>query len=168
MLALDDPRWSELQQAYGQAAGIPKLLSELKASENHFDQKERWRSLWSSLCHQGDVYTASYAALPHIVQIAGDANSTVSFDFFLLPTSIEIARFNGKGPEVPSFLNVSYQSGLKMLMHNAIAHQAKAWDEAMTLSIAAALAVAKGHHRVAEAIANLDDDWISKIVGDSR
>jgi hypothetical protein len=35
----------------------------------------------------------------------------------------------------------------------------------MMLSVAAAQAAAKGHPRVAEALTNLDDDWIARITG---
>ena len=34
----------------------------------------------------------------------------------------------------------------------------------MLLSAASAMAVAKGHHRVAEAIMNLDDDLITRLI----
>jgi len=36
------------------------------------------------------------------------------------------------------------------------------------LSIAAAEAVAKRHYVLAEALANLDDDWIARINADNR
>src|SRR2546426_5104183 len=37
-------------------------------------------SLWSALCHQGDVYTASYAALPELVKIASDLEPGVAVE----------------------------------------------------------------------------------------
>ncbi len=33
LIALDDPRWAELQHAYGAADDIPELLANLKYSE---------------------------------------------------------------------------------------------------------------------------------------
>lgn len=44
-----------------------------------------------AFCHQGDVYDASCAALPYIVEIACNAKEPVDFRFFQLPTAIEIA-----------------------------------------------------------------------------
>ena len=44
------------------------------------------------------------------------------------------------------------------------AHRKDPWDQAMILSVAAALAVAKGDARTAEALANLDDYWIEKLI----
>jgi hypothetical protein len=68
MLPLDSPRWSELKHAYGFASDVPGLLSQLVAfpAEATY-QDEPWFTLWSSLYHQGDIYPASFAAVPHIV-----------------------------------------------------------------------------------------------------
>ena len=59
---------------------------------------EPWFSLWSALCHQGDVYSASYVAVPHVVQIALTAKGKIDAGFFLLPACIEVARATGRGP----------------------------------------------------------------------
>lgn len=165
MLALDDPRWSELQHAYGDAAEIPDMLRALASSTgpkaNY--QNEPWFSLWSSLCHQGDVYTASYAAVPHIVQIASEADTPIDFSFFQFPAAIEIARRNGRGPDIPAAYVSDYHHAIARLMANASLHRNHPWDQPMLLSVAAAQAVAKGHIDVAEALLNLDADWIAQI-----
>ena len=167
MLALDDPRWTELTHCYGSASDIPALLGQLAKSPGPKDsyEDEPWFSLWSSLCHQGDVFTASYAAAPHLVRIALDLRGPIAFDFFLLPASIEVSRVNGSGPSIPPFLAVSYQEGITSLMDAVSAHRTEDWDQSMLLSVAAAQAVAKGHLRTAEALMNLDDDWIARISG---
>jgi hypothetical protein len=70
MLDLSSPRWKKLLQAYGSAEGIPALLIELKtAPPSGRYQSEPWNSLCGSCCHQSDVYTASYAAVPHILHL---------------------------------------------------------------------------------------------------
>jgi hypothetical protein len=164
MLALEDPRWSELSQAYGHAAGIPKLLADLAASKGQArPNDEPFFSLWSSLCHQGDVYTASYAAVPHIVQMAISTKEPIDFNFFLLPASIEVARHNGRGPEVPAFLAEAYKSSVAQLPESVAVHMGEAWSSDALISAVASQAVGKGHHAVAEAIMNLDDDLIRKI-----
>ncbi len=167
MLAIDDPRWSDLSHCYGPASDIPLLLQQLAKSPGpkHDYLDEPWLSLWSSLCHQEDVFTASYAAVPHLVQIAAEAPGPVAFDFFLLPAAIEVSRVNGKGPAIPSFLAKAYQESLQALMESTSAHRADPWDQSMVLSVAAAQAIAKGHPRTAEALINLDDDWIMRING---
>lgn len=166
MLGLDDPRWEKLSHAYGSAADIPELLRQLAGAtgpEQRSDS-EPWFTLWSSLCHQGDVYDASYASVPHIVDIACNARAPIDFNFFQLPAAIEIARHSEKGPSVPADLAHAYRDAVSRLTECVALHRYENWDEPTLLSAASALAAAKGHHRVAEAIMNLDDDLITKLI----
>ncbi len=166
MLALDDPRWSKLTHAYGTATDIPGLLRTLASSTapKAGYETEPWFSLWSSLCHQGDAYDASYAAVPHIIAIATSAAGTIDFSFFQLPAAIEVARQNRRGPPIPPELEPAYLAALASLPDCVAVHQNDDWDEAMLLSAFAAQAVSKGHFRAAEAIMNLDDDLIEKLI----
>jgi hypothetical protein len=164
MIALDDARWAQLTHAYGSAADIPARLRELPNTPGQrASGQEPWATLWSSLCHQGDVYSASYAAVPHVVATALSVDAALDFSFFLLPASVEVARVTGRGPEIPDFLAPAYHEALGRLPDAVAAHRHRPWDQDMTIATAAALAVAKGHHALAEAVMNLDDDWIGKI-----
>jgi hypothetical protein len=58
--------WSELRDAYGPATEVPDLLAAASAD----DGRGVWDDLWSRLCHQGTVYSASYAALPVLAELA--------------------------------------------------------------------------------------------------
>jgi hypothetical protein len=64
VLSLDDPRWATLRHAYGTAQDVPDMLRRLA------ETKDAWDEIWSALCHQGSIYSASYAAAPHIVEMA--------------------------------------------------------------------------------------------------
>lgn len=165
MLALDDPRWESLQHAYGAAGDIPALLRELAtAPEPQEDpEAEPWYSLWSSLCHQGDAYTASYAALPHLVEIGCGVQGPLDYSFLLLPTAIEVARGTGRGPELPTVFADAYHAAIARLMDLVSLHRDQPWDEAMLLSALAAQAASKGHVATAEALMNLDEYWIDRI-----
>ena len=169
MISLDSADWGGLDHAYGAASDIPRLLRDLAddpAPKAGF-QAEPWFSLWSALCHQGDVYTASYAAVPHLVAICLAADCPVDMGFFLLAASIEVARATEHGPGVPARLAQPYQEALGQL-HSCAFHQAThEWDEAIALSIAAALAAAKGQIRLAEAIMCLDGDIMNKLIADA-
>jgi hypothetical protein len=57
MIDLDDPCWQKLSHAYGSAADIPELLRQLarETGRKPAYDSEPWFTLWSSLCHQGDV-----------------------------------------------------------------------------------------------------------------
>ena len=170
MLSFDNPRWRELRHAYGDAADVPDLLRALASSTGpkagHDD--EPWFSLWSRLCHQDDIYTASYAAISHIVHIASKAAGPIDFSFFLLPAAIEVARKKGRGPDIPEADVEDYHRAIGLLIENVNLHRNEAWDRSMLLSAAAAQAVAKGHIDIAEVLLNLDDDWIAKISNDER
>jgi hypothetical protein len=160
MLPLDDPRWKDLQHAYGEATDIPALLRLLAQSSgpNAHYREEPWFSLWSRLCHQDDVFTASYAAVPHIVRIAADATGPIDASFFLLPTSVEIARKTGRGPHVPQAYAEDYHHAIGLLLDNAFLHRHEAWDRSMLLSVAAAQAIAKGHVDLAESLLDMADE----------
>ena len=60
--------WTALQHAYGTAGDIPALL--VAAEESGAEFGPTWDDVWSRLCHQGTTYTASYAALPLLADIA--------------------------------------------------------------------------------------------------
>jgi hypothetical protein len=74
-LSLDDPRWQELKHAYGSAADIPGLLEVLREESTEEERKEAWEEVWSALCHQETVYEATYAAVPHLVEVAKGAKT---------------------------------------------------------------------------------------------
>src|SRR5438128_2334868 len=113
MLPLDSPRWSELKDAYGASSGIPALLDDLKAlPPDEGSEAEPYFSLWSALCHQGDVYTASYAALPHIAATVKMGPTRAPWSLFLMIACIEIARANGRGPDIPPDLKEDYFAAL--------------------------------------------------------
>ncbi|GAA4921596.1 hypothetical protein LX16_4910 [Stackebrandtia albiflava] len=59
--------WSSLGHAYGSAEDVPARLARLESAPTD----ELWDDLWSALCHQGTVYSASYAALHWLTGIAG-------------------------------------------------------------------------------------------------
>src|SRR5438045_5631562 len=106
MISLDSNTWAVLSHAYGSAADVPILLRGLETYPECSANEEPYQTLWSSLCHQGDVYTASYAAVPHILALAQANPRLATYDYLLLPTSIEIARATGRGPKVPQELEL--------------------------------------------------------------
>ncbi|MEU0564658.1 hypothetical protein ABZ297_04550 [Nonomuraea sp. NPDC005983] len=72
--------WSRLEHAYGVATDLPQLFEEVGDPEL---APNAWHELWSSLCHQGTVYPASFAALPVLADIAssrmpGDQRAAIS------------------------------------------------------------------------------------------
>jgi len=111
--------WSTLRHAYGLASDIPARLEHARHAASPRDYRdEPWFSLWSALCHQGDVYTASYAAVPELVAIAEARRSEarVSIECLYMAAIIELERAAPVGltvpPEISPALVVSYQAAI--------------------------------------------------------
>lgn len=113
-LSLQSPQWSELQHAYGKAGDIPALLERLHAFPKSEGEAEPWFTLWSALAHQGDVYTASFAAVPHVVSALASAPARADEAFFQFPAWVEICRAKHQ-IEVPQDLRASYFEALARL-----------------------------------------------------
>ena len=155
MLPLDSPEWSQLRHAYGEASDVPDMLRELETFPPHEGyEAPPYFMLWSSLCHQHDVYTASYAAVPHIIRILASAPTRAHWDFFLLPACIEISRWRGFGPEIPAALRDAYFSALQRIPSLAAAAADAQWDEVYCRAVAAAIVVAKGQPALGQVILN--------------
>jgi hypothetical protein len=158
-VALDDERWAKLTHAYGSAMDIPPLLRKLAAFPPYESyEAEPYFSLWSALCHQGDVYSASYAAVPHIVQMMKSSPDRANWPALDLVTRIEIARSRGNGPEIEKDLAQSYHAALSQLPEVVAAMAVQEWDETFVRVAAAALTAAKGRPELAEAIQELEPD----------
>ncbi len=59
-------RWDELDDAYGPAGLVPELLERLEPDP----EAEVWEELYSRICHQGSVYSASYPSLSYLLAAA--------------------------------------------------------------------------------------------------
>lgn len=155
MLTLTNPRWAELEHAYGNATDIPALLQQLAGTP--IGNEEPWNSLWSSLAHQGDVYSASFAAVPHVVEALSFAPLKVDFNYFQFPAWVEICR--GKnGIPVPVDLAPAYFKALSQLPQLAAAASDREWDEALLQAVFAAIAVSKKQLVIAEASLELTSE----------
>ena len=155
-------QWDELEHAYGEASDIPKLLEQLgsyPSCESYDD--EPFYTLWSSLCHQGDVYSASYSAVPIIVSLIEEAPDKVNYNYFLFPISIEIARLKGNGPKLGKDIEICYGNSIKAMAN--LTGIVETTDETMISVLAAVTAVRHGNVELAEAILELTPDLLSEF-----
>src|SRR5262249_15331167 len=58
--------WASLDDADGSAEDVPALLAAADTADADADGP--WGELWSRLCNQGTVFSASYAALPALAR----------------------------------------------------------------------------------------------------
>ena len=164
MLELDDPRWGELRHAHGCAADVPGLLRRLESSSTSLGRNEPWFTLWSSLAHQGDVYTASFAAVPHVIRVLANAPAKSDVSFLHFPAWVEICRQRNRVP-VPERLSAAYFGSLKQLPSLIAMTSSREWDSEFLVCAMAALAAAKGHGVVAEAALELNSENAEKFLG---
>ena len=156
MLDLNSHVWKDLTHAYGSAADIPELLERLNTANPH--DHEPWFSLWSALCHQNDVYTASYAASPHIIAIAGSRPARDRLNHLLLASSIEAFRHLDDAPALPVGLQEAYRQGLEQASELILDCLRLDWEETEYRILLGGLAAVRGHPQLAGAIFELEKE----------
>ncbi len=154
MLSLDSPSWSELEHAYGNASDVPHLLRQLRDLPAAEGESEPWFSLWSALAHQGDVYSASFAAVPHVVAAAERNPTKASETYFQFPACVEISR-QQNSVTVPEFLASAYFGSLAKLPSLVAAASEREWGSEFLSCALAAIAASKGQSSVAAAALEL-------------
>ena len=97
MIPLDSARWADISCTRGPSTRVPDLLRAVYADpyvcQRHSDQWEIWTDLWDLLCHQGSISSASFAAVPHLVEAALTAKPGIlDFSIVYLPVEIERSR----------------------------------------------------------------------------
>jgi HEAT repeat protein len=114
---LDGVDWAALRHAYGSADDVPGLLRALRATDQE-ERQDALHTLYVSIYHQGNRYTASGAAVPFLLALAADpatpdrddplylaAGMAIGFDESHLPAGVdiagwraEVARLRASGP----------------------------------------------------------------------
>ena len=129
-------------------------MEQLRSLPDSAGEAEPWFGIWSALAHQGDVFDASYAAMPHVVEALSLSPETAVFDFFMFPAWVEVCRVNG-GPPIPEDLRDAYFAALARVPDLvAIAARQSMTTEKLTCAVAA-IAAAKGQTDIAEVILEL-------------
>ncbi|WP_344534892.1 hypothetical protein [Streptomyces albiaxialis] len=95
---IDALDWAALEHAYGPADDIPALLRAAAGPDVAAEVRdEALDELFSSLCHQGSVYSATAAAVPFVARLARDAGPGVRLPLLWLLHGAA----DGTGPERP-------------------------------------------------------------------
>jgi hypothetical protein len=153
MLPLSSDRWGQLHQASGTAKDIPGLLAHAPVERRPSHRPDTvWFELWSALCRQGAAFSASYAAVPHLVRIARLPAFRFRYDPLLLIASIELARLERRGPVIPEDLEVDYAHAVAEAKDLAQVAVAQAWDEESWIAFAGSAAALRGDVTRARAI----------------
>src|SRR5262245_45259505 len=158
MLDLDSDRWRQLRHAYGSAEDIPGLLRQLPTAplKSAESQAEPWFTLWSSLCHQSDVYPASFAAVPHVIAAAGNRQPADRTEYLCLAGRIEAMRHKPSSPAVPSDLELAYTRALRAAVPLTFAALQVESDRSWFQGLLGALAAFCGFPELGAAVADLE------------
>jgi hypothetical protein len=140
MLSLDDKRWTDLKGGYRTQFDPRPLLYALERSR---DTTAVWQQLWGELHHQGDVGEASYAAVPHLVRIYRE-RGVVDWNTYAMVAVIDLARERGKNPQMPEWLEESYNRAIQELAEVGATEVLRAKDPEDIRAILSILAIAKG------------------------
>ncbi|HEU5012365.1 MAG TPA: hypothetical protein VFT66_07465 [Roseiflexaceae bacterium] len=158
MLDLSSSVWAELRHAYGSASDIPNLLAELYDAPSQPTwllqdwEAEPLASLGNALVHQGDVYPASYAALPHLVAIAAKQPSPNRIICLNLVGCIAMGQQENGSPEIPNLLQESYLAALNEAAEIILECLHVDWPDDDYKVLLSALVAVRGHGSFAKAI----------------
>ena len=157
MLNLGSPEWGRLRHAYGSADDIPALLSRLRHDPVNGDA---WDDLWSALCHQSDVFDATYAALPHVVAVLATLPAEQRVPAANFVGSAVACAARGSAPPVPPELLSAYeaaQSEADRLLLETLA--VRSWGTEDYRVLFGALAAVRGEAALALDVFEAGTEW---------
>jgi hypothetical protein len=164
-LALDDPRWNELATRDSVARNpshreprTPIVVTELAHLLARPTGIERFRELWPSLCSEGTAWSAAYAAVPHIVELARQLppEQRVEHLFFVGLVVLCSCPDQGEAFEIKPYLEDSYRRALTEALALLAATLPYRHDASDTRYLLAAAAALKGHRKLSDVLAHLD------------
>jgi hypothetical protein len=165
MLPLDDERWKMLLGGYRIPYDASVPLRKLEQTTDPQEENAIWQELWEELHHQGDVGSASYAAVPHILRIVRQ-KKRLDWNPLGLVTIIELWRHTRKNPPIPDDFIQSYLTALNEVPEILAELPKEGWDELFTRSASALLSVSHGHLLLADAILELSPDLAKEFLHD--
>jgi hypothetical protein len=146
--------WSQLQHAYGSAEDVPGLLDAASSDP----QAKEWDDLWSRLCHQGTVYSASFAALPALTRIARHCSPADRQMPLILAGAIVASSDRPYGSEDPQVTRAADIAALLDLTEEALRDPALADDDNTYVYLLQAMLSFEGVDLWAEQLDGLNDE----------
>ena len=158
MLDLSSPAWRELAHAYGSAEDIPRLLDALATLEGAREREELWFGLWATLCPEGRVHSAAYAAAPHILAIVREREFGERVSALHFIATVEVARHAAGAPPIPHDLVATYAMAVESLPALVAEMTSAPWDESTARIMSAALLAGKRQAKLARPLLELSED----------
>lgn len=155
MIDLNSNIWSNLQHAYGTAVDIPDMLLRLdKEDSSTLDE------LFGSICHQGSVYTASFAAVPHLVQSAQIIKSAeFRAQVLILVGSICSSNdFRGRGEKLSAEIQYEYETSLPKALELSVVTLREDINPYTAIYLLGATASLKGYREMGRLLVGFADE----------
>ncbi len=155
MLSLNDPCWQDFTGGYKMPYDASILLRRLENTLSDEDSAQILDELFDELHHQGDVGTASYLAVPHLVRIGLEKHSS-DWRFTGLIALIEIQRHESQ-ITIPQQYEAEYFNALQQIEKLIAVNTNLPWDREYAACALGALAASKGQIDMAKVIQDLSD-----------
>ena len=159
MKSLDDPRWEQLIGGYRQPydASIP-----LRKLRDGVPPEQIWKELWEELHHQGDVDSASFAVVPHLVSIASQWGER-DWNFYAIIALIEIERGQRDNPDVDDSIREDYHAAWGAILDLALHYLRTATDQTLIRTALGVIALQRGDRILGEILTLYDAEEIADI-----
>jgi hypothetical protein len=158
MLSLESPRWGELEQGYGTAEDVPRLLDALATISDPSARAEVWFALWRMLCRPDAVFTAAYAAAPHLLDVAADFELVERTEAIHFVSRIELMRRTPGAPPIPADLVADYAEAVEGLPALVAGALGEPWTPELAQILAAALLIGKRQGELGAAVLELGNE----------
>lgn len=164
MIPLLSERWASLEDAYGSATELSRCLAkgptEILASSDPCQ-------LWSKLYHQGEIFSASYAAVPYLLD-AQFAAAQPSWSVIALCAAIHVAHLEGHGPLVAADVWQPYNNAVLLIPAKLSRFIVPGLDDVPCRAILAASAAACGNVALARVLLDITPELAQRFIDEWR
>jgi len=159
MLPLKSQRWKDLDHAYGDATDLPELLHRLASGYD-----DVLDDVFGAVCHQGSVYSASFAAVPHLLQVALHASDPEwRAQVLILIGSIKASTDYRTATPVPEDIQGWYSASLPAALLSATATLRESLDETTGVYLLQAAAALSGLSTLGRVLSGLADQEFAPV-----
>lgn len=165
MLKLDNPRWNELDNAYDTFYSTQDFLSQLWTDDPGISTRE-WYDFLGSLCGTEQVFPASFAAIPHVIEVAKLRKPQERPMFMLAVCFVEGNRLRNKTP-IPQDLEEAYWQAIEATLPLLLECLTLDWESENLRILMATLATIRGKLKIAAVLLDgPDPDSFDELPGD--
>lgn len=150
LIDLADPIWEKIDYGYDEYNS--KLVEWLNTIQSEPVEASHWDFLWEELHHQNDVWEASYAVIPYLLEYSKKFND-FTWHIFGFASVVELARLDIENPAIPSAFKELYFNALQELA--TLALTLPKWNEEQTPVMSSIIALSKGQRVFARAYLEL-------------